>query len=455
MAIERNGTPTGTMVERHKLVCATGDTNHYKYWTASLYDSGDVHIDFGRIDVTSTVGVHRGVGKSFMEKKMKEKKRGKKNKKTGQFEPYTEIDAIDSDMGANVSAGSGKNLGKANLKSIAKDQIAHSSPETAKLIDWLADVNRHQISDATGGKMTWNVSKGLFQTPLGIVTSNSVSEARTLLIAIADEVAKRDWSKRTFKQNVERFMTIIPQSGIGMRWTFESVFPDLQTVQKQNAILDALDASYVSATATPVKGKAKKDKAPKVFETKLELIGNPRITKRIKDKFRATANRNHYDANRMKLVQAWAVDIEQMTKNFTAIGKKLNNVNEYWHGTNATNVLSILKVGLVIPPASSPHCTGRMWQDGLYFAPSSTKSLNYATGFWGQKGTQRIFMFLADVAMGKEYIPKNGGAWAKKYPVKGYDSVHAVGGVSGVQNDECIVYDTNQANLTYLCEFKY
>jgi len=419
MAIEKNGIPNGNMVERHKLVCATGDTNHYKYWTITLYDSDDVHVDFGRINKTSQKGVHRGVGRSFMEKKMKEKQRGKVNKATGKREPYTVITVIDSDMGANVSVGSNQNLDKSNLKSIARDQIKHSSTETAKLIEWLADVNRHQISDATGGKMTWNVSKGLFQTPLGIVTSASVSEARTLLIDIADEVAKKDWSKRQFKQNVERFMTIIPQSGIGMRWTFESVFPDVQAVQKQNAILDALDASYVSATAKPTKGKAKKDKAPKVFETKLELVGNPRVTKRINDKFRATANRNHYDANRMKLVQAWKVDIDQMTKNFTTVGKSLNNVNEYWHGTNATNVLSILKVGLVIPPASSPHCTGRMWGDGLYFAPSSTKSLNYATGFWGQRGTQRIFMFLADVAMGKEFVPGYGGAWNKSYPVRG------------------------------------
>jgi len=320
------------------------------------------------------------------------------------------------------------------------------------LIDWLADVNRHQISDVTGGQVTWNADKGLFATPLGIVTPNSVSEARTLLINIADEVVKRDWSKRKFKQNVERFMTIIPQN-VGMRWTFESVFPDVQAVQKQNAILDALDASYISATAQPITAKTKKVKAKKVFETKLELIGNKKVTDRINKKFRDTANRHHYDANRMKLVNVWTVDISVMTESFDKSGRNLSNIQELWHGTNASNCLSIMRQGLVIPPANSPHCTGRMWSDGLYFAPSSTKSLNYATGFWGQKGTQRIFMFLADVAMGKEYVPKSGGAWAKSYPVKGYDSVHAVGGVSGVQNDECIVYKVNQANLTYLCEF--
>jgi len=453
MAIEKNGTPNGMIVEKHKLVCATGDTNHNKVWIATLYDSDDVEVEFGRIGVTSTKGVHRCVGKSFMEKKMKEKKRGKKNKKTGQYEPYTEIDILDSDIGADTSAGSSKNLGKANLKAIAKKEIKHSSPATAKLIDFLTDVNRHQISDATGGKMTWNVSKGLFQTPLGIVAPASVSEARTLLIDIADEVAKRDWSKRAFKQNVERFMTIIPQN-VGMKWTFESVFPDVQSVQKQNAILDALDASYVSATVQPTTAKSKKKvKAPKVFETKLNLVENPRVVDRINKKFRSTANRNHYDANRMKLVNVWTVDISIMTKMFDDCGRKLSNIQELWHGTNSSNCLSIMRQGLVIPPASSSHCTGRMWDDGLYFAPSSTKSLNYATGFWGQSRTSRIFMFLADVAMGKEYVPRSGGAWAKNYPVKGYDSVHAVGGVSGVQNDECIVYKTSQANLKFLCEF--
>jgi len=451
MALERNGTPNGTMVERHKLVCATGDTNHNKYYTATLYDSGDVHIDFGRIGVTSFTGVERGAGRSFMEKKLKEKKKGKTNKETGQREPYTEIDAIDSDMGANVS--STKNIKSSSLKTIARDQIKHSSPETAKLIDFLADVNRHQISDATGGKMTWNVDKGLFQTPLGIVSSASVSEARNLLIRIGDEVAKRDWGKRSFKSDVERFMTIIPQN-VGMRWNFESVFPDLQAVQKQNAILDALDASYVSATTQPTKTKKKDVVAPRVFETKLDVVGNTKVVDRINKKFRSTLNRNHYDASRMELVKAWDVEIADMSKSFKGHGSKLSNIMELWHGTQCSSVLSILKCGLIIPPASSSHCTGRLYGDGCYGSDIASKALNYATSFWGQRDIGRYFMFLVDFAMGNTYIPSRSNYTSVRYPVKGYDSTFAKAGQSGVMNNEMIVYKTNQVNIKYLLEFK-
>ena len=448
MAIEKNGTPNGKIVEKHKLVCATGDTNHNKFWEVSLYDSDDVHVDFGRIGVTSSKGVHRSVGKSFMEKKMNEKKRGKVNKKTGQREPYSEIDVIDSDLGADVS--STKNIDKSKLKDIAKKQIKHSSPETGRLIEWLTDVNRHNITDATGGKMTWNVDKGLFQTPLGIVTPSSISEARNLLVNIADEVAKRDWSKRVFKQNVERFMTIIPQN-VGMRWTFESVFPDVQSVQKQNAILDALDASYVSATAVPMTGKKKEVEAPKVFETKLEIVGNKRVTDRLDKKFRSSINRNHHDASRMKLVQAWAVNITNMSKAFDNYGSKLSNIMELYHGSLGSNVLSILKAGLKISPPSSAHITGKMFGPGAYFSDISSKSLNYATSFWGGQDSGRYFMFLVDVAMGNYYIPRSS---TYSLPPAGYDSYFAQPGKSGILNNEMIVFKENQINLKYLLEFR-
>jgi poly [ADP-ribose] polymerase len=93
-----------------------------------------------------------------------------------------------------------------------------------------------------------------------------------------------------------------------------------------------------------------------------------------------------------------------------------------------------------------------MFGDGLYFSDQSTKALNYATNFWrGGGSTRRIFMFLADVAMGKAYTPSG---WGRDFPRKGYDSTFAKGGKSSVSNNEMIVYKTNQANLKYLIEFE-
>ena len=109
-------------------------------------------------------------------------------------------------------------------------------------------------------------------------------------------------------------------------------------------------------------------------------------------------------------------------------------------------------MGLIIPPERSSHVTGRMFGSGLYFSDQSTKALNYATNFWNSYGSsKRIFMFLADVAMGKYYVPKG---WDNRLPKTGYDSTFAKAKISSVRNNEMIVYSTSQANLKYLIEFQ-
>jgi poly [ADP-ribose] polymerase len=136
---------------------------------------------------------------------------------------------------------------------------------------------------------------------------------------------------------------------------------------------------------------------------------------------------------------------------FEKYGATLPDIRQLWHGTKASNLLSILRKGLIIPPANSTYCTGRFYGNGVYFSSISTKALNYATNFWGSGGdTSRTFMFLADVAMGKYYLA--GSGWGT-YPVSGYHSTWAKGGHSGVVNDEMIVYRLDQANLIYLIEF--
>jgi poly [ADP-ribose] polymerase len=58
-------------------------------------------------------------------------------------------------------------------------------------------------------------------------------------------------------------------------------------------------------------------------------------------------------------------------------------------------------------------------------------------------------MFLVDVAMGKEYIPRSGGNGKKP----GFDSCWAKPGQSGVINDEQIVFRASQTNIRYMVEF--
>ncbi len=153
------------------------------------------------------------------------------------------------------------------------------------------------------------------------------------------------------------------------------------------------------------------------------------------------------------MTRLYEVEIGEMKRRFDDTAKTLGNVrSDLWHGTRASNLLSILKHGLMIPPSNAAHCTGRMFGNGIYTSLQSTKALNYATGFWNRSGRsgQRSFMFLCDVALGKVHKPRTFGGG---YPVRGSNTTWVEPGQGGVLNHECIVYDTSQINLRYLAEF--
>jgi poly [ADP-ribose] polymerase len=92
-----------------------------------------------------------------------------------------------------------------------------------------------------------------------------------------------------------------------------------------------------------------------------------------------------------------------------------------------------------------------MFGNGLYFSDQSTKSLNYAYGYWGGGSRDNnCLMFLVDVRMGKYYVPRS---YNEHFPKAGHDSTFAKANKSGVYNNEMIVYTLPQANLTHLIEF--
>lgn len=436
-----------TVISKRKFVCVNLRENNNKYWDVTLFDNDDVLTEWGRVGYGETNGVHlstqskthSGVGQRFVDKKIDEK----------YAKGYKEIDAIDASVGNN---GKPKIVVSSNLQKIAQEQIVNNHPQTQKLITYLTKVNAHNIYDVTGGKIEYDISDGLLKTARGIITQNAISEARDLLNNIGTQIHKKKFEDNTTISLVENFLTIVPQNMGMRRFTVKSFLPDISAVQKQNDLLDALDASFTAA----IKAKPKKEgektvevEKPKVFDCKLELVEDGKIFDRIQKLFNSTSNRVHSSYG-MKIKQIYTVEIASVLKSFELNKKRINNVMSLWHGTKHCHVLSILKQGLVVPPSSSSYVTGRMFSDGIYFALQSSKSLNYANGYWGGSKGDKMFMFLCDVALGNYYIPS--GPTSKK-PPKGYDSYWAKPHKSGVMNDEIVIFNTNQCNLTYLLEF--
>lgn len=325
------------------------------------------------------------------------------------------------------------------LEAIAAKQIQHGrDPRSKELIRYLVNQNIHQITSQTD--ITYNSATGGFKTPLGVVTPQAIAEARQYLSQIA---ATRNSNSYKLRQLLSKYLRLIPQN-LGHKLN-ETQFSNLSEIQRQYEILNALDAAITVNKTNQ-----------QVFECAISRIpGSTRqgkqIFRGINQLYQSTINPNHLAA-KYRLRRVYELDISSMKQAFSIKSQVIGNIKPHWHGTKASNLLSILKQGLIIPPANAIQCTGRMFGNGIYGSEQSTKALNYATNYWhpSEENEERVFMLLCDFAMGKEYYPQS---YSRNFPIQGYDSTYVAPGKANTINQESIVYNTDQVNIKYLCEF--
>jgi poly [ADP-ribose] polymerase len=392
--------------------------------------------------------------------------------KDGKIKPaYTEVKTVGAPEPAAKAFGSSSSydnkMTSVAVKAAAVTDIAGACAFTAALVKKLADTNRHELNLATGGKDKGGVyidDSGLVKTSLGVVQLEAITEARSILDKMLPYVQKRDTENAKYAAGgglLSTYLRLVPQD-VGTRR--QGWHTDFINIAAQTSLLDQLETSVQLAEqrlADAAKGGDKDEVViarKALFECKLALVDDKDIWKSIESEFYATVNRGH-SCSHLKPVRVYAVTIPHMISAFDADGKKVGNIRELWHGTRVFNILSILKRGFVLPTQlSTAQTTGAMYDNGVYFSNQSTKSLNYSFGYWGGGSSSRdsnCYMFRADVAMGKPYTPRgHGDSRAASYcRQNGFDSCWAKAGVSGVQNDEQIVYRTSQSNIKYLIEF--
>jgi poly [ADP-ribose] polymerase len=404
---------TTATIER--LIYTDLKDNHNKFWQIER-NGTHVATHWGRVGATSGQTKSFAFGdeskaEAFFEKKIKEKmKKG-----------YTKQRTVASSGDGHVSVA-------------AKVEIEHAGDkQTSQLIDFLVKRNIHQIEGLTSVRL----EAGRLTTPLGPVTAEGLDEAQQILIAMSAPKAK-------LGDLANSYLRIVPRNIGYRRVDPEALFGSKEKLEQEQATIDSLRA-VVDGLADQAKQAAQD--APVSFATKLEFIPETdQEFKRLNKLFLGSLNNRHQSA-RMRLSRAWKMSIASQEAAFES---NLKPVMELWHGTKDVNLLSILKNGFIIPKRNQGIAiAGRMYGDGVYFSDQSTKALNYAGGYWGGQTSQRPFMLLNDVAMGKQYMARNslsGGC------PRGYDSVFAKAG-SAVMNNEMIVYRLSQIRAKYLCEF--
>jgi poly [ADP-ribose] polymerase len=422
---------------RHEMyVKSNVADNNNKFWEFKILPDFSVEVRNGRVGGSGQNQKPKDFGSEeqandFAEKKIREKlKKG-----------YVKAKVMLGES-AKVEAPSG------SLTNIALDQIGSTSSETAALIKRLAKQNIHNI--VSNSTIQYDVGDDVLRTPLGVVTQEGIDEARELLDDLSPYVLKGNFGSNDFIDKLQSYIQLIPRK-VGRKLLAEAVIPNEESLHQESNMLDSLDASLQQIlTSTTPEDKGKKKAAPKLFNVELNALDDKKIIDHINKFFNKTRNSMHRSYN-LKIKKVHTVSIKHMFDRYEKKGKKIGGVMELWHGTQTANVLSILKGGLIIPKSSSGHVTGRMFGDGVYFSDQSTKSLNYSQGYWSGSSDNNPFMFLSDVAMGKYHVPSSYGS---NFPKPGYDSTFAKANQSGVRNNEMIVYDLAQCNLTFLVEFE-
>lgn len=427
--------------EKAMLIYTDAKNNNNKFYELILHEDGTLNLRWGRVDSAGQSKTTNG-GKWEFDRTISAKLA------KGYVRSNT-VSVVASKVETNKIE-----LAETAKRDILGDKASDkSSSVLVNLIERLTQMNKHQIMAASGGSIQVDES-GLITTPLGLVTIESVEEARKILNNIEKYVSKKSFTDDKYIDLLNNYLKLIPQKVPSRRGWYETFFTEHTNLSGQNSFLDQLEGS-IDLYKTKEQDLKKQLLAGKpvqeeIFKTKLELLKDDKIWAKIEKFYKDNINKSHVSSH-LKLKNIYVVSNEDWDNRYEPVAKKLGNEMMLWHGTRAFNILSIFKVGLIIPRSGgSYHITGRMFGDGLYFSDQSSKSLNYSYGYWdGGNRDNNCFMFLADVSMGKSYTPSGP---TSSIP-KGYDSTFAKAQKSGVMNNEMIVYDVNQANLRYLCEF--
>jgi poly [ADP-ribose] polymerase len=440
------------VIESEMYVAVNPLENNNKMWRYFRYDNDTISYEFGRVGGTTQTTEPEPYSEKKLLAKIKEKTADKPGKR------YQKVEVVaGSTPGTQVmklGAATSKPLTKDEIARIAANEIGAGDPVVIALVKKLAEANRHELQVASGGELDIDLETGIIKTAVGVVTADAINQARVLLDDMVPFVKAKNFDAVEFVTLLGSYLKRVPQKTHHAKGWHRTFISTMEAVKKQTGLLDQLETSISLATQRAVDAakapKADGTIAAPTFEVKLKIVSDKKILDEVNRLYKATAQSMH-SSSRLKVSRVYEIDIPHMSSAFEADGRKVGGIKMLWHGTRMFNVLSIMKRGLIMPKTlKTMNIAGAMFGDGLYFSDQSTKSLNYATGFWGGGGRDTTcFMFLVDVAMGKSWTP-SGPCNGQK---SGYDSCYAVGGKSGVMNNEMIVYRTSQANPRYLVEF--
>ncbi|KAI8979262.1 ankyrin repeat-containing domain protein [Mycotypha africana] len=258
--------------------------------------------------------------------------------------------------------------------------------------------------------------------PLGQIPQARIEQARKLLqetVKLIDkyEVARVKYSDRTsislskeyafrIAQNCIKYSQLIPHAGINNGSNVLSLYDQRrQSIRAQLSRID--DISYVGFAANVILAAKHRmetinplDYAYRALNCALRPVRNINNEQAeyqmVKYYMESTAASDHYE-----LIHLLGVDRADEEARFRPFESEANR-KLLWHGSCIGNFMGILKQGLRISPRTTTTTNGAMLGNGVYFADTFAKSLNYSTDYSGSKSGYADYriLLLCEVALG-------------------------------------------------------
>lgn len=449
-------------LEYHVMHQANVNSNHNKFYLIEIQRHTDgrhrLFTHYGRLGISNIYEVRDTVDgqpcRDYNEAKKefdsihKKKLSGKsvKDPDTGEVsrEAYVDIDVVSPQVGSVNIRGVSEVKKTVTIKA-AIDTSSYSK-EVSALLDRLIEENVHSITTSTAIKYV----AGSYMTEVGAVTKSHVDKARIPLNDLNKILTSKnnlDPEDREIRRLNSSYFSLIPKP-FSRKISSEDMILTAEKLQAEYDILDQLETGVSMGSAMAGSTSSRMD----ALGTDVELFTDPFEVKRLTRMIHDSKANNHRgtDVWGYEVARIFKVKIPAERARYESRGRIKGNIKECYHGSSSSNILSILKQGMCIPPVNASHVCGRMMGAGAYFALSSTKSMNYSLGFWGGRRSKynSIFLFVANLALGKYYETYSsmpGGT------PKGYDSIWAKAGRS-LYNDELVTPYLENQTLTYLVE---
>ena len=295
-------------------------------------------------------------------------------------------DEDDDDIDNSDSDGDDKTIKPPDLP---KSKL---NPKVQNLVKLLSDI---KMFTGTMKELDIDTKK----MPLGKMSENQLNDAMKILNDLSKNLNKL--SRDDIIDKSSDYYTMIPFS-CGMNKP--PIIDNMDIINKYvNVINTLLDIDVASTVISRGGGNKQENPIDKVYNSIGTNIIHIDPTKHSKahnllKNYISTTHAPTHSAYTLELLDAYAIKNSNWEKDYNDFTRGIGNKRLLWHGSRLCNFVSILTNNLRIAPPHVP-ANGYMFNKGLYFADSVSKSANYC--FTNRQNNIAV-LALCEVALGDQ-----------------------------------------------------